>query len=263
MANQFTHALVVGHPGHELRAFHWMELHRPVVCVITDGSGQLGVPRTDSTHAVLAAAGATAGPIFAPLADRDLYAALLARDTGRFLALAEALAETLSSAGVLTVAGDAAEGFNPTHDLCRILLDAVVERCATTGRGSIENLAFALDGRPDAIPSGVPADAVTRLDLDAGALSRKLAAARGYPEMRHEVEAAVARFGEASFAVENFWRPAASRGGDADGSGHERPFYERHGESRVAAGMYREAVRAAEHVRPIAQALRRWAGAAP
>ena len=32
-------ALVVAHPGHELRVHGWLEVARPVVCVSTDGSG--------------------------------------------------------------------------------------------------------------------------------------------------------------------------------------------------------------------------------
>jgi hypothetical protein len=30
-------ALVVAHPGHELRVFHWLRLARPCVFVLTDG----------------------------------------------------------------------------------------------------------------------------------------------------------------------------------------------------------------------------------
>ena len=35
-------ALIVAHPGHELRVHHWMELARPLVLVLTDGSGRQG-----------------------------------------------------------------------------------------------------------------------------------------------------------------------------------------------------------------------------
>ena len=31
--------LVVAHPGHELRVHGWLELARPTVCILTDGSG--------------------------------------------------------------------------------------------------------------------------------------------------------------------------------------------------------------------------------
>ena len=32
-------AVVVGHPGHELMVYHWIESHRPLYCCLTDGSG--------------------------------------------------------------------------------------------------------------------------------------------------------------------------------------------------------------------------------
>ncbi|TIU68722.1 MAG: hypothetical protein E5W25_11970, partial [Mesorhizobium sp.] len=51
-------ALVVAHPGHELRVHHWMETAKPLVLVLTDGSGHLGVGRLDRTAEVLAGAGA-------------------------------------------------------------------------------------------------------------------------------------------------------------------------------------------------------------
>jgi hypothetical protein len=51
-------ALVVAHPGHELRVHHWLELTRPFVIVLTDGSGHSGQSRLASTTRVLAAAGA-------------------------------------------------------------------------------------------------------------------------------------------------------------------------------------------------------------
>ncbi|HUE39393.1 MAG TPA: hypothetical protein VMR29_07805 [Candidatus Binatia bacterium] len=38
-------ARVVAHPGHELRVHHWMERVRPVVCVLTNGSGASGCSR--------------------------------------------------------------------------------------------------------------------------------------------------------------------------------------------------------------------------
>ena len=57
-------ALVVAHPGHELRVHHWLERTAPVVCVLTDGSGANGRSRIGSTLGLLRLAGADAGPIF-------------------------------------------------------------------------------------------------------------------------------------------------------------------------------------------------------
>jgi hypothetical protein len=44
---------MIAHPGHELRVHHWIERTRPLVFVLTDGSGHTGVSRLASTTAVL------------------------------------------------------------------------------------------------------------------------------------------------------------------------------------------------------------------
>src|SRR5262245_62950864 len=80
-------ALVIAHPGHELRVHGWLEQTRPLVFVLTDGSGGAGRPRIDSTARVLERVGAKPGAIFGRFADRELYAAILAGDHDVFTAL--------------------------------------------------------------------------------------------------------------------------------------------------------------------------------
>src|SRR5258706_14950239 len=92
-------ALVVAHPGHELRVHRWLERTRPVVFVLTDGSGNHGVSRLDSTTALLGQAGATAGPIYCRLSDREQYRAMLGVDLGLLSALADEPACGRSDAG--------------------------------------------------------------------------------------------------------------------------------------------------------------------
>lgn len=71
-------ALVIGHPGHELRVHHWLEKARPLVLVLTDGSGHLSAGRLDRTAAVLAGADASpAANFFGKTSDRELYRAIL------------------------------------------------------------------------------------------------------------------------------------------------------------------------------------------
>src|SRR4051812_17884700 len=72
--------LVVGHPGHELRVYGWLADVRPVVHVVTDGSGSDGVSRVGSTSALLDGAGACRGLIYGRMSDREIYAAILAAD---------------------------------------------------------------------------------------------------------------------------------------------------------------------------------------
>ena len=55
-----TSALVVAHPGHELRVFHWMERTRPLYCCLTEGSGGAASSRMRSTDIVLERVGSPA-----------------------------------------------------------------------------------------------------------------------------------------------------------------------------------------------------------
>jgi len=69
-------ALVIAHPGHELRVHGWLEKARPLVFVLTDGSGRSGLPRLNSTRKVLLDAGAKTGPIFGRFTDAETYASI-------------------------------------------------------------------------------------------------------------------------------------------------------------------------------------------
>ncbi len=251
-------ALVVAHPGHELRVYGWVEQVRPIVYVLTDGSGR-GAPRLKSTSRLLTTAGARPGSIYGRFSDQEIYTALLGGEVERFVALAAELAEALREMGVRTVAGDALEGFNPSHDLCRLLIDAAAARLAREGRPLV-NLQFPLEDHPAAeAPGGaVERDPLDRLALylDDEAFERKLAAARTYPEMADEVEAALARFGPDAFRHEHL-TPAASW--SVATLYEETPFFERHGEQRVAEGHYRDVLRGREHLVPVAAALEHWA----
>lgn len=252
-------ALVIAHPGHELRVHHWLERHRPVVCILTDGSGSTGVSRLASTSAVLAAAGAMPGPIYGHFTDRELYAAIRGGDPAPFLRIARVLAAALIAQDIELVVADALEGFNPGHDMCRYLVNlsvALVER--DTGR-RLDNRALVLDAAPGS-NEGHSADGVWTIPLDDAALERKLAAAAGYPEMRREVEMAIARFGRQAFAIECLLEARDLRDG-VDRLAEAPPAYERYGEDRVRAGLYDDVVRYREHVQPLLHAL--WQAAFP
>ena len=149
-------ALVIAHPGHELRVHGWMARTRPVVFVLTDGSGRTGRSRIESTTRVLAALGAARGAVYGRFSDREIYRALMERETARFVALASEIAAAFATLATAEVAGDALEGYNPTHDLCRHLIDAAVGMSRASGR-EITNYDFPLTGPPDA---GARSDAV-------------------------------------------------------------------------------------------------------
>jgi hypothetical protein len=243
--------LVVGHPGHELRVHRWLELATPTVHVITDGSGRTGRSRVASTAAVLARAGCSQGAVFGACSDAAIYATILRGEAAPLLRIVETLAEAFQDADY--VAADALEGFNPSHDFCRLMVNAALGRVART----IGNYDVLLDGDPRACPEHLRADAV-ELVLDDDALGRKIEAALGYPELRDETSRALAAYGADAFRVEML-RPVRDLREGVEALDEDPPYYERYGSEQVAAGHYREVIRYQAHVRPLARAL--WRGA--
>jgi hypothetical protein len=243
-------ALVVGHPGHELRVYGWLTAVQPVVHVFTDGSGSDGVSRLDSTSALLDEVGASRGSVYGRMTDREIYGAMLAGDHARFIALAEELAASLLQSGANFVAGDAIEGFNPSHDVCRYVINAAVRLASAASGRAIPCCAFALAAAPDACET---AARPLQMSLDDRLLDRKLQAARAYAELRPEVEAALARHGAEAFRRELLWPIDLA---DRYGWDPARvPYYEAFGAERVRAGTYDAVVTFREHVRPLADAL--------
>jgi len=142
-------ALVVAHPGHELRVYGWLAQARPVVFVLTDGSGAARESRLASTASVLRKAGARQGSIFGRFPDRTVYEAILAHDFGLFASLADELAAQFVELGVDRVVADAVEDYNPVHDVCRFVVDVAVTIAAALRDRTILNYDFTLIGAPD------------------------------------------------------------------------------------------------------------------
>jgi hypothetical protein len=259
-------ALIVAHPGHELMVFGWVEETRPRVSILTDGSGRGGVSRVPSSLRVLQQAKATLGTLAGAITDVAFYDAMLDGDIDFFLDLTIRMSDELLESHPPYVAGDAREGFNPIHDTCRTMIDAAVTRANRAG-AQIGNYEFVLFAPHDRDPQGI----VRKLNADQ--FERKVAAARDYPELASELEAAftgtsarifaqhrdlasivdasIEGISERSFAIECLV-PVGTRSVSS-----ERPFYETYGEKLVAAGTYQRAIRYREHVLPIETALAR------
>jgi hypothetical protein len=250
MADREKAAVVVAHPGHELVVHRWMELHRPLYFCLTEGSGGAGSARIGSTDRLLQRIGATRGPIHGRFSDKEAYRLLLDGRADVFVALVHELAESLEGADVTCVAGDAMEGFNPVHDVCRALIDAAVALIATRRGRVLRNYEFSLH---EGFTAKVSDAGALMIDLDPQALDRKVAAAREYPEMRGEVEAALARVGFSAFASECL-RPSSRHLKMAEFA-VTAPWYEEYGERRVAEGRYGEVIRYRQHVLPVLSAL--------
>jgi hypothetical protein len=267
-------AIVVAHPGHEVRIHGWLERERPTVFVLTDGAGRAGRPRIDAAAQYLDKFGARPGSIFGHLTDLEVYRRVLAREFDSFVRLSEELAEAFVAGGVECVTGDASEGYNTTHDIARLLTNAAVELARRGAGREVANYDFPVVNRPDHCPARLRAGAEW-LRLDDAAFRRKLDAAfEFYPELAAETRDSLDGRGDGAAAV--YFDLAHDEHAATDLSGLDifrveclrpaspadppfesaRPFYELQGERRVADGSYAEVIRHGEHLRPVADALR-------
>jgi len=229
-----------------------MELSPPLYCCLTDGSGGESHPRLDSTTALLDRLGAERGPIFGRFPDKALYQLILDGAADTLAALANELADYLVERNVTEVVGDAVEGFNPVHDVCRFVIDGGVNIAQQRTGRTIANYDFILDGKPDDCPEPLRSR-VRRVLLDDEALERKVNAALAMPELRHEVEIALERFGRRAFAVESL-RPSATEFMIARFE-RQLPLYEQYGQMRVNQGRYDRVILYREHVLPVRHAI--------
>jgi hypothetical protein len=237
-------ALIVGHPGHELRLFRWLETARPVVFVLTDGSGGSGQSRTASTRALLGPTGSTAGPVLGAITDIEIYDAMMRGDIDRVAAMTEAIAESLVQYGVRAVVADAFEFYNPTHDLCAVVATLAAARAGAMASTRIERYDYP-------VTTGASGEGIV-LRLDPADVERKLAAAYEFENLTNDVDQLLRDVGPEDVSREllrpvstTLELPAPAR----------KPYYESRGEERVASGRYRTVLRYEQHFVPFVRAL--------
>jgi hypothetical protein len=245
-------ALVIAHPGHELCLFGWLGSARPKVFVLTDGSGRSSRSRIESTTRVLDHLGIETGSLYGRFTDAAIYAALLNREFDLFERLAEELAAQIIKEEISCIVGDAREGYNPTHDACRIVVNAAVEIARRRARHKIENFEFMVAGKPDSKPGNGDGQSI-RITLDDATFQQKLLAARNYYELKDDIDAFLAEYSEHSFQSEYLYPINDSYHNTfAD---QANVYYEQHGERRVREGHYKQTIRYREHLLPLAKAL--------
>lgn len=235
--------MIVAHPGHELRLFGWLELVRPALFVITDGSGS-GRSRVASTFDLLRETGSSAGSVLGAFTDVEIYDALLHGEVSAVAAATMQIGDELAERRVRTVIADAFEFYNPTHDLCSVVatLAALGAEAATGTRIARYDYAVVLATSGDG----------ETLRLDPEHVERKLAAAYRFENLAFDVVTLLAEIGREELGVE-ILRPVPLQVELPVAT--SKPFYETHGEERVAAGRYGTVLRYEEHFIPFVQKL--------
>ncbi|SES66242.1 hypothetical protein SAMN05216412_101137 [Nitrosospira multiformis] len=273
--------LVIAHPGHELRLYGWIAQTKPLVCILTDGSGSDDKPRLSATLNILQGLGAEIAPVCGELTDRQIYRKMLHGEYDMFDDLCERLTALIAARDIRTVVSDGIEGYNPTHDLCEVLV-----RTAVAITNNVPNIARVADGkeylvrhytiplmgdpRPTVQPTACRAESANPviqqeseqciIELNERELAHKLETMREYASraggiLQQEVEDAFRSYGEEAFGREYLYAAVLPGKEPERNFLQQKPFYEIRGEQRVADGRYRDVIRFHEHVLPIMNRL--------
>jgi hypothetical protein len=246
MSNPTEAQLLLAHPGHELLLQGWIGRTKPLVHVLTDGSGHSGVSRIGMTTEVVANAGARPGTIFGRLSDREAYAMILEANIPLLLSVVMDLATAIGTWRSKLIVCDAVEGYNPVHDLCRLIAGAAIEMANL----DVKQYEYAVVNGPASID--VAGEDVLRFEIDDSAFAAKLQTAARFSRVLPDAEELLSRHGRESYRREIFRRVIDWTDLGAD----DAPSYERVGEERVAADRYGGVIRKAEHMVPLRDALR-------
>ncbi|PYQ33827.1 MAG: hypothetical protein DMF57_08125 [Acidobacteria bacterium] len=237
--------LLVAHPGHELLLHAWICRTKPVVHVLTDGSGHSNAPRLDASAKLLREAGARPGVIFGRLSDRQAYAMILERNMTLLLSLVMELAEELRREQPIMIVIDAAEAYNPVHDLSRLIAGAAIEMANV----DTKQYEYAVVNSPYSFDSAH--DDVIAFDLDDAAHAAKIEQARLLASLIPDADDLLSRFGTEAYRREALRRVLDWAHIDTDSPA----LYEQFGEQRLAAHRYQHVIRRAEHMIPLRDAL--------
>jgi hypothetical protein len=232
--------LIVAHPGHELRLFDWIERERPRVFILSDGSGGAQNSRLDYSISAIRDAGATLIEGSGQRSDREWYAAILAGDLAPFSQAADAIAAAALTVDAPLVVSDAADGYNPLHDLCQAIASAVVARIARGSKAPKFLVAPAI-----ASAMGTPSIA-WKLE-DETARRKRLAVSANMP-LAEEAARLLAEAPEALY-TEQLLVPTF------DWPDNWTPEWEAFGRKRVKEGRFAAPITYRDHVLPIAKAL--------
>jgi hypothetical protein len=235
--------LLVAHPGHELLLHGWISRNKPVVHVLTDGDVHFSGGRLGTTADLLRNRGARQGTIFGRLSDREAYAMIVERNTALLLSLVADLAEQLERDRPAIIVTDAAEGYNPVHDLCRLIAGAAI----VTAGVATKQYEYAVVNDPHSLDADVMVIA-----LNSAEHAAKMETARALASSIADIDELMARHGPDAYRRETL-SPVADWTAIDDGA---PPLYERYGEQRVAAGQYKTVIRRREHMLPLRDALR-------
>jgi hypothetical protein len=251
--DQHKIAMVIGHPTHELRVFHWLTLAKPTVCFLTRvDSCDRTRPRHISTLNTFENHSIKLGPIQGALEEKDFFSALLNQDSIYFINIANLLYEWFLEENFDSVVADAYEGYNTIHDVCRLIPNFVVSKMKLE-KLVIDNYEILLIGNPKKYEN---TEDLLSMRLTDSELENKKTQVAGYFGLQDELNDVLPAKGFQNCQYEylrkingEYVYPDFDR---------TKPFYEQHGEMRKQQRVYEEVITYAKHIKPVKQALEAW-----
>lgn len=252
------HLLIAAHPGHELLLWKWLRNERPDVVVLTNGAGSNDAPRLAPTIDNLAQAGANWAPhVVEPVADAEIYQALLDGNAHMFAQWLDRLTAHVIAQGIDCIVADEAEDYNPSHDLCRLLANQVAAHATARGH-PVVSFGYPTVGHPSPTARLAAEDHLV-VELGTQDLQAKLADMHGYAQrfggqLQRELDGFIAEFGAQAYGRECLFAARPTRYEQAEAP-VAKPFFEIAGEERVASGVYKHVIRGV-HLQVVADRLR-------
>lgn len=245
--------VVSGHPNHELAIFGFVQRARPRLLFLTDGGSER---REDESRRALEAIHLLDRARFLSVSEKELYGALLDRDTKVFAAIAASVRDEIVASGIRQVVCESVEFYNPLHDLTLPIVMA-----ASRGTEGIDIVEFPLISQISASPEryslqrfAEPRDVIEFHPTREERAAKLAARDEHYRSLRHQLGSLLAELDERHLAVEIFAPAAAAL---PVPGGKTIPRYDLRGRLLQARGDFERAITHEEHFSPVVADLLR------
>jgi LmbE family N-acetylglucosaminyl deacetylase len=239
---------IFAHPGHELRCLASLQHLKAKIAYLTDASASTGHSRLQQSQKGLAAVGLSVKLVSFTQPDARLYQGLLAQDRHWLYRLFAETCEFLQEQAPELIITDAAEGYNPAHELGHFLTLAAAKKICPHA----QVLVTPLTDNPLVLPAGISLANCRVRDLNKTQQETKTRAMKAYAKaaggmLQQEATEVEERFGPDVHKRE-ILRPTFSARAYLDVYQGQKPFFERHGEKRVAENKYGDVIRLHPHL---------------
>lgn len=239
-------ALIIAHPGHELLIYKWLKNNPCRVYIFSDGSGSANEARIHKSIELLNNIGSVKSDSIESIPDKALYQKVLNKESDFFINIAERIYSELILTNVDIIIGDRMEGFNPIHDICRMLINSVAARL---DKKNLKNYSFSLENLSS------ESEAFESIILSDEEFEEKLNAANNYHELDSESVRLRSKFQDEVFKTEKL---LLEKPENLDESSYVNPYYESFGKRQIEKGVYKDLITYKDHLFPIYTALKDW-----